>query len=118
MPDTTTTSAQILAWFADGLITETERAAWLAELTEHQPNHRSQKIMSRTFTQRLSHIFYVHHSATGACFLLLAALVEILCGYNVDEMTATWIAYPAAGLFAIVALCNVWSIIRFERKYA
>ena len=26
MPDTTTTRAQILAWFADGLITETERA--------------------------------------------------------------------------------------------
>ena len=33
MPDTTTTRAQILAWFAEGLITETERAAWLAELT-------------------------------------------------------------------------------------
>ncbi len=36
MPDTSTARAQILAWFAEGLITETERAAWLAELTEER----------------------------------------------------------------------------------
>jgi len=30
----TLTRAQILAWYDEGLITETERAAWLAEIEE------------------------------------------------------------------------------------
>ena len=33
MPDTLT-RAQILEWYAEGLITDTERNAWLAELAD------------------------------------------------------------------------------------
>ena len=66
----------------------------------------------------LSTMFYVYSAATGNCFLIAAALIEFACGYALGGDIATWIAYPAAGLFAIVALCSQWSIIRDIRKYA
>ena len=72
--------------------------------------------------RRLSYLNYVHGpSIASIVLLLLAGAVELACGLSLraagDPFIHTWIAAPAAGLFATVALCIFWSIIRFERRY-
>ena len=74
--------------------------------------------MKHTIAERINRLFYVHTNLSLAVFLIVGTAVELLCGMNIDHFTALWIAYPAAGLFSIIALCIVWSVIRWERRYA
>lgn len=71
------------------------------------------------FRAYMGHLFYVHTDLSMAVFALIGAVVEVVCGLCLrDEFFALWIAYPAAGFMAIAALCIVWSVIRWERRYS
>lgn len=68
--------------------------------------------------KQLNRIFYIYSEASGAVFMAFSALVEFACGLAIGGDIQLWIANPAAGFFASVALLGVLHIIRSERIYA
>ena len=74
-----------------------------------------------TLTAKLNYLFYVHTSLTLGLFCLIGGLIEFAVGMMLEpglELLAIYVAYPAGGLLVCVFLGSVWSVIRWERKYA
>ena len=69
--------------------------------------------------KRLKNIAYVHGPQIGfISFALIGAILEMACSVSLGaEHPIGVLAYYAALLFAVMALCSIWSIVRFEQRY-
>lgn len=70
--------------------------------------------------RRFKSICYIHGPDVGMiCLALFGVVVELACGYSIGINTFFGqVAYHAALIFLIAALLAVWSIVRFEQRYA
>lgn len=75
--------------------------------------------MNQTLKQRIARAQYVYGPTLGlSAMCAIAAALELVCGLMSQTEIADFVAFPAAALFSVIALCMVWSVIRDERRYA
>jgi hypothetical protein len=73
----------------------------------------------RSFSRYISHVFYVYSEAAGAVFMLAGAALELACGAALGwDHPIAILAWHAADIFTVIALCMVWSIYRSELRFA
>lgn len=66
----------------------------------------------------LGRLFYVHTEMAGALFMLFGAALELACGAALGwDHPIAILAWHAAVLFIVAAVCMLWSVYRFEQKY-
>lgn len=67
---------------------------------------------------KLNHVFYIYSESSMAALMIVGALIELLCGAALGGEIQMYLANPAAALFAVIALLNVWYVVRAERRFA
>ena len=61
----------------------------------------------------LKRLFYIYTEASMAVLMLIACLVELVCGLAVPGLGL--LAFPASAAFLAIAMGNVFYIYRSER---
>lgn len=73
----------------------------------------------KTLKRYISHLFYVHTEMGGSVAMFLGAGLEIMCGAGLGwDNPIAILAFFAADIFAVIALCMLWSVYRWERRHA
>ena len=70
--------------------------------------------------KRIADLHYIHGPSFGLIYMLLiGAALELACGYSLDRFEGFMgvIGWHAALAFIVLALFQVWGIVRFEQRY-
>ena len=72
----------------------------------------------RGFTESFSHISYVHGPNIGMIWMcvICAALLGV-AQINQPDLYLNIAFFHLAIAFLIIAMCVIWSIVRFEQRY-
>jgi predicted membrane protein len=72
----------------------------------------------KTLRRYLAYLFYVHTNMSGALMMFIAAALELACGAALGwDNPIAILGWFAAVFFAVVAVCMLWSVYRFERRH-